>query len=49
MMRGTYTSDFYLLPTVFIHRGDGIYTTVEFAWLKWYFGFAIIRNGDQDD
>jgi len=39
MIKGSYTRDFYILPTVIIHNGDGIYTTFELAWLKWYVGF----------
>lgn len=48
-MKGSYTRDFYILPTVIIHKGDGIYTTVEFAWLKWYVGFTIHRKREDDD
>lgn len=48
-MKGSYTRDFYILPTVIIHKGDGIYTTVEFAWLKWYAGFIIHRKGENND
>ena len=38
MTRGTYTRDFYILPTIIYHNGDGYYKTIEFAWLKFYFG-----------
>ena len=38
MIHGTYTRDFYILPTIVIHNGDGIYKTTELAWLKWYVG-----------
>lgn len=41
MTRGKYTRDFYILPTVIIHNGDGIYTSIEFAWLRWYIGVVI--------
>ena len=37
MSRGSYTRDFYFLPTVLLHRGD-FYVSVELAWLKWYVG-----------
>lgn len=36
-MRGTYTRDIYILPTLLVHRGDG-YTSIELAWGKWYVG-----------
>ena len=36
MSVGKYTRDFYILPTILIHNGDGIYHTLELAWLKWY-------------
>lgn len=45
-MKGRYTKDFYILPTILIHRENGIYTTIEFAWLKWYFGFIRHKKGD---
>ena len=38
IMHGTYTRDFFIFPTIVIHNGDGIYFTVELAWLKWYVG-----------
>ena len=38
MTRGTYIKDFYLLPTILYHNGDGIYHAVELAWGKWYIG-----------
>lgn len=37
--RGRYTRNFYILPTLLIHNGGGFYVTLEFAWLKWYWGF----------
>jgi hypothetical protein len=40
MTRGKYTRDFYFIPTILYHDGDGIYASVEFAWLKWYIGFC---------
>lgn len=40
MIKGSYKRDFYLLPTILFHNGDGIYHTVEFAWLKWYIGIG---------
>ena len=46
MTKGQFTRDFYLLPTILIHHGDGIYTTIEFAWLKWYIGFSWQKKGD---
>ena len=45
-MKGRFTRDFYILPTILMHRGDGIYTTLEFAWLKWYIGFSWQKKGD---
>ena len=36
--KGSFTRDFYIVPTIIIHNSDGIYTSLEFAWLKWYFG-----------
>lgn len=41
MTFGKYMSDFYILPTIFVHRNEGIYTSIEIAWLKWY--MAIIK------
>lgn len=40
MTRGSYTRDFYFIPTILYHNGDGIYRTIEIAWLKWYIGIA---------
>lgn len=37
--QGAYTRDFYILPTIFYHNGDGLYKTLEFVWLKFYIGF----------
>lgn len=36
--KGFYTRDFYILPALLYHNGDGIYKTLEVAWLKWYIG-----------
>lgn len=36
MRVGRYTRDFFILPSIMIHLGDGIYTTVELSWLRWY-------------
>lgn len=36
--KGFYTRDFYVIPTLLYHNGDGIYKTLELAWLKWYIG-----------
>lgn len=41
MYRGKYTRDLYILPTLLIHNGDGIYHLIEIAWLKWFVGFRI--------
>lgn len=38
--KGFYTRDFYVIPTLLYHNGDGIYKTVELAWLKWYVGIV---------
>lgn len=40
MTRGKYTRDFYFIPTILYHDGDGIYASIEFAWLKWYIGLC---------
>ena len=40
MTSGTYTRDFYILPTLVYHNGDGIYYSLELAWLKWYIEFC---------
>lgn len=40
MTRGKYTRDFYFIPTILYHNGDGIYASLELAWLKWYIGFC---------
>lgn len=40
MTRGKYTRDFYFIPTILYHDGDGMYASIEFAWLKWYIGFC---------
>lgn len=40
MTRGKYTRDFYFIPTILYHDGDGIYASIELAWLKWYIGFC---------
>ena len=29
MIKGKYTRDFYLIPTILIHNGDGLYKTIE--------------------
>lgn len=39
--KGKYRKDFYILPTILIHSGDFIYTTIELAWLRWYIGVFI--------
>ena len=44
--KGRFTRDFYVLPTILIHRGDGLYTTVELAWFKWYIGFVWHKKGE---
>jgi hypothetical protein len=40
MSWGSYTRDIYLIPTILYHSGDGIYASLELAWLKWYVGFC---------
>ena len=44
MTKGKYAKDFYILPTILIHNGDGIYTSIELAWLKWYIGIVITEK-----
>ncbi|MDT3387632.1 MAG: hypothetical protein LIR46_07740 [Bacteroidota bacterium] len=46
MTRGKYTRDFYFIPTILYHDGDGIYASIELAWLKWYIGFCWIRENE---
>ena len=40
MTKGKYIRDFYILPTIIYHNGDGIYKTLELAWFKFYIGIA---------
>ena len=40
MTRGSYIRDFYFIPTLILHDGDGIYKSLELAWLKWYIGIV---------
>ena len=42
-MRGSYTYDFYFMPTVILHN-TGLYTTLELAWLKWYIGVIVNKE-----
>lgn len=44
MTKGKFTKDFYILPTILIHNGDGIYTSIELVWLKWYIGIVITEK-----
>jgi len=44
MTKGKFAKDFYILPTILIHNGDGIYTSIELAWLKWYIGIVITEK-----
>lgn len=46
MTRGKYTRDFYFIPTILYHNGDGIYASLELAWLKWYIGFCWIKENE---
>lgn len=39
MCMGSYTRDFYFIPTILYHDGAGVYKSIEVAWLKWYVGF----------
>lgn len=36
MRFGKYTRDFYIIPSILVHSGDGIYSSVEICWLCWY-------------
>ena len=47
--RGHFTRNFYILPTIIINNGDGIYTTLEFAWLKWYIGFIWHHDNEKSE
>ena len=40
MSKGSYTRDFYFIPTILYHNGDDIYKIIELAWLKWYIGIS---------
>lgn len=44
MYRGSYIRDFYFIPTILYHNGDGIYAQLDFAWLKWYVGFCWVKD-----
>ena len=46
MSAGEYTRDFYIIPTILFHNGDGIYYSLEIAWLKWYIGICWLGKGD---
>ncbi len=48
MTRGSYTRDFYFIPTILYHNGDGVYSRLELAWLKWYIGFCWYRKESED-
>ena len=43
MTKGTYTRDFYILPTIFFHNGE-CYVSIELAWLKWYIGIVLMED-----
>lgn len=47
MTRGSYTRDFYILPTILIHNGGVGYKTIELAWLKWYIGIVHYLNDEE--
>lgn len=50
MTKGKYTRDIYFIPTILYHNGDGIYASLELAWLKWYIGFCwIIKGGEGEE
>lgn len=49
MTRGKYTRDFYFIPTILYHNGDGIYASLELAWLKWYIGFCWIIKEQESE
>ena len=42
MTKGTYTRDFYILPTILFHNGE--YVSIELAWLKWYIGIVLMED-----
>lgn len=44
MVKGKNNRDCFLLPTILIHNGDGIYKTIELVWLCWYIGFCWTRE-----
>lgn len=49
MTRGKYTRDFYFIPTILYHNGDGIYASLELAWLKWYIGFCWMMKKEKEN
>lgn len=49
MKLGKYIRDIYFLPTVIYHNGDGIYWSVEIAWLKWYVGISRSVNRKENE
>lgn len=48
MTSGSYERDFYIIPTILIHRSDW-YTSVEIAWLRWYVGIVINEEENEND
>ena len=48
MSRGSYTRDFYFIPTILYHNGDGIYYSIELAWLKWYIGICWMNKNTRE-
>lgn len=40
MKIGSYIRDFYFLPTIKYHNGDGIYNELEICWLKYFISFV---------
>ena len=48
MSRGSYTRDFYFTPTILYHNGDGIYYSIELAWLKWYIGICWMNKNARE-
>ena len=48
MSKYTNTRDFYFIPTIIYHNGDGIYWSIELAWLKWGIGICVKCKGDDE-
>lgn len=48
MTRGTNLYDFFLIPTIRIDKRDCEFTRVTIEWLKWYIGFVILKENNDE-